>query len=100
MLHFRGLVLRQRARLRGPYAQDARSPTALSPPKGGSGPHPGSNHLAGERSAQSRALRNRSALAMTVTELKLMAALAIMGESTMPKKGNRTPAASGTPAAL
>lgn len=44
--------------------------------------------------------RNRKALVITDTELKLMAAAAIMGESSRPKKGYNTPAATGTPAAL
>jgi len=46
--------------------------------------------------------RRRSALAMTETELKLMAAAAIMGlsKADMPKIGTRTPAATGTPSAL
>jgi hypothetical protein len=34
---------------------------------------------------------------MTDTELKLMAAAAIMGDSRSPKKGYNTPAATGTP---
>ncbi len=54
----------------------------------------------GRRHDQSFTRLNLSALAITVTELKLMAALAIMGESTSPVKGKSTPAASGTPAAL
>ena len=48
----------------------------------------------------SAAVRSRSALAMTDTELKLIAAAAIMGESSRPVTGYRTPAAIGTPAAL
>lgn len=44
--------------------------------------------------------RRRSALPTTETELKLMAAAAIMGLSNMPKKGYRAPAAIGTPSAL
>ncbi len=44
--------------------------------------------------------RNRSALPMTDTELKLIAAAAIIGDSSSPKNGYRTPAATGTPAAL
>ena len=34
---------------------------------------------------------------ITETELKLIAKAAIIGESNMPKKGNNTPAAMGTP---
>ena len=48
----------------------------------------------------SAAVRSRSALAMTDTELKLIAAAAIIGESSRPVTGYRTPAAIGTPAAL
>jgi hypothetical protein len=44
--------------------------------------------------------RSRSALAITDTELKLMAAAAIIGLSRMPKKGYSTPAAIGTPMML
>ena len=39
------------------------------------------------REGQITALRSRKALAMTVTELRLMAAAAIMGESRRPKTG-------------
>jgi len=45
-------------------------------------------------------LRSRRALAITDTELKVMAALAIMGLSKTPKKGYKTPAASGMPMVL
>lgn len=45
-------------------------------------------------------LFNRSEFAITETELKLMAAAAIMGESKIPKTGNKTPAAIGTPIVL
>jgi hypothetical protein len=41
----------------------------------------------GRRACQMRALRSRNALAMTDTELKLIAAAAIMGLSRMPKNG-------------
>jgi hypothetical protein len=44
--------------------------------------------------------RSRSAFAMTDTELKLMAAPAMMGLSRMPKKGYSTPAATGMPTVL
>lgn len=44
--------------------------------------------------------RKRNALAITETELKLMAAAAIMGDNKIPKNGNRTPAAIGTPRVL
>lgn len=37
---------------------------------------------------------------MTETELKLIAAAAIIGDSKMPKNGYSTPAATGTPRAL
>jgi len=41
-----------------------------------------------------------SELLMTETELKLIAAAAIMGDSNMPKNGYSNPAATGTPAEL
>lgn len=41
-----------------------------------------------------------SALVMTETELKLIAAAAIIGESSNPNSGYSTPAATGTPKAL
>lgn len=41
-----------------------------------------------------------SELPITETELKLMAAAAIMGDNRIPKKGYNTPAAMGTPAVL
>ena len=41
-----------------------------------------------------------SELAITETELKLIAAAAIIGFSSSPNAGNSTPAASGTPTAL
>lgn len=44
--------------------------------------------------------RNRSALAMTETELRVIAALAQMGLIRRPSTGYRTPAATGTPNAL
>lgn len=43
---------------------------------------------------------NRNALAMTETELKLIANAAIIGDSKMPKNGYSMPAATGTPRAL
>src|SRR5207253_2641153 len=44
--------------------------------------------------------RRRSAFAITETELKVMAALAMIGLRSSPKIGYSTPAASGTPSAL
>ena len=44
--------------------------------------------------------RNRKAFAMTETELKLIAAPAMIGLSKMPKNGYSTPAAIGTPSEL
>lgn len=41
-----------------------------------------------------------SALLMTDTELKLMAAAAIIGDKSIPKNGYNTPAATGTPTML
>jgi len=51
-------------------------------------------------SDHSSARRRRSALPMTDTELKLIAAAAIIGDSSRPNTGYSTPAAIGTPAAL
>jgi hypothetical protein len=48
----------------------------------------------------SLAVRNRSALPITDTEDKLIARLAITGESSNPKAGYNRPAAIGTPSAL
>ena len=44
--------------------------------------------------------RRRRALLTTDTELKLIAAAAIIGFSRMPKNGKSTPAATGTPTLL
>lgn len=44
--------------------------------------------------------RSLSELLITDTELKLIAAAAIIGDNSMPKNGYSTPAAIGTPAAL
>jgi hypothetical protein len=49
---------------------------------------------------QSETLRKRRALAMTETELKLMAALASMGLRSQPNNGKKAPAAMGIPSAL
>ena len=43
---------------------------------------------------------NRKAFAITETELKLIAKAAIIGESSIPKTGNKTPAAIGIPTEL
>jgi hypothetical protein len=45
-------------------------------------------------------LLSRRAFAITDTELNVIAALAIMGLSTIPKYGYKIPAATGTPMAL
>ena len=45
-------------------------------------------------------LLNRNAFVITETELKLIAAAAIIGLSNIPKNGNRIPAATGTPSEL
>ena len=52
------------------------------------------------RAAHSFKPRNRNALPMTDTDEKLIAAAAIIGLSSRPKTGYRTPAATGTPSAL
>jgi len=44
--------------------------------------------------------RSRNALAMTDTELRLMASAAMSGDSNKPVNGNSTPAATGTPSEL
>jgi hypothetical protein len=54
----------------------------------------------GGRHAVNVSLRNRKELLITDTELTLIAAAAIMGDSKIPKAGKRTPAATGTPKAL
>jgi len=46
------------------------------------------------------ALRNLKALAITETELKLIAKAASIGDKRSPKKGNKIPAAIGTPILL
>jgi hypothetical protein len=48
----------------------------------------------------SGARRSRSALAITDTELNVIAALAIIGLRSRPKTGYSTPAAMGTPSTL
>ena len=45
-------------------------------------------------------LRSLNALTITETELNVIAALAIIGDSRIPTKGNKTPAAIGTPITL
>lgn len=45
-------------------------------------------------------LLNRKAFAITETELKLIARAAIIGDNKIPKNGNNTPAAIGTPNVL
>src|SRR6266699_2528140 len=50
--------------------------------------------------SQILARRSRSALPITDTELKLIAAAASIGLRRIPKNGYRTPAASGTPSEL
>ena len=50
--------------------------------------------------SHSLTFRNRSAFATTETELKLIAALAMIGLSRIPKNGQSKPAAIGTPSAL
>ena len=49
---------------------------------------------------QTDTFRSRSALPITDTELRLMAALAIIGLKRMPKNGYRIPIATGTPRKL
>jgi hypothetical protein len=48
----------------------------------------------------SSSLRKRNEFTITDTELKLIATAAIIGDSKIPKMGNNTPAATGTPRAL
>ena len=52
------------------------------------------------RTVQSDARRSRSALAITETDDRLIAALAITGDSSNPSSGYSTLAATGTPSAL
>lgn len=57
--------------------------------------------LAGRVGAShSSTLRSRKAFVMTDTELKVIAALAIIGLRSTPKNGYSTPAAIGTPSTL
>jgi hypothetical protein len=56
--------------------------------------------LRSKKSRYNLVVRSLSALAITETELKLMAAAAIIGFKSNPKDGNSTPAASGTPTML
>ena len=56
--------------------------------------------LLGLGRGQSASRRSRSALAITDTELNVIAALAIIGLSSQPKNGYSTPAAIGTPSTL
>src|SRR5688572_27479841 len=56
--------------------------------------------LAHPEQPHSSARLNLSAFPMTDTELKLIAAAAIMGERSNPNTGYSTPAATGTPAVL
>src|SRR5579863_1429145 len=51
-------------------------------------------------SSQRRACRNLSAFPITETELRLIAALAIIGDNSHPKMGYSTPAATGIPSVL
>ena len=53
-----------------------------------------------EKKYQRRVLRRRNALAITETELKLMAALAIIGLRSQPNNGKKAPAAIGIPRML
>ena len=55
---------------------------------------------AGSNLTHNCTVRSRKALPITDTELKLMAALAIIGLNSNPNTGNRTPAAMGTPRML
>jgi len=59
-----------------------------------------SNHEEYLQMNYNRTLRRLSALNITDTELKLIAKAAIMGDKRIPKKGNSTPAAIGTPSVL
>jgi hypothetical protein len=66
----------------------------------GSTPTCASIHFNRSQLAYSFADLSLSALAITETELKLIAAAAIIGLSRSPKNGYRTPAATGTPTML
>jgi hypothetical protein len=56
--------------------------------------------FAGKKNPHNLRFRSRSAFAMTETELNVIAALAIIGERRIPRTGNKTPAAIGTPTTL
>jgi hypothetical protein len=53
-----------------------------------------------QQTPQVRASRNRSAFPTTDIELKLIAAAAMIGESSSPNTGYRIPSATGTPSEL
>jgi hypothetical protein len=53
-----------------------------------------------EAASQSLIALSRSALAMTDTDDRLIAAAAIIGDRSVPRTGNRTPAATGIPSTL
>jgi CRISPR/Cas system-associated endoribonuclease Cas2 len=59
-----------------------------------------SNNSQAHYFAPSLTTLKRSAFTITLTEDSDMAAAAKIGDSSMPKKGYRTPAAMGTPAEL
>src|SRR5581483_739872 len=62
--------------------------------------HAGRRKKVSVRSDQSPTRRNLSEFPITLTLLKLIAAAAMMGDSRIPKKGESTPAATGTPSEL
>jgi len=64
------------------------------------GPARGQFMSTGHPADQSASFRSRKALLMTDTELKVMAALAIIGLSRIPSTGYSAPAARGIPSAL
>lgn len=57
-------------------------------------------HMEASRPGQRDSFRSRRAFDITDSELNVIAALAIIGLITKPKKGYSTPAATGTPSTL
>lgn len=88
-----GPALRWWARTEGPGMVSVHSACETSMPRGNARAH----RMALDQSFKPR---SRSALAMTDTELRLIAAAAIIGLSSRPNTGNSTPAAIGMPSVL
>jgi len=97
--HLAAFVRHELAAIPDPWVDRAGWPTRCRLP-----PAPGSWSPGDPPAAQTRASlrprRSRSEFVTTVTELKAIAALANTGESSRPKAGYSTPAATGMPITL